>query len=57
MSDLDPHGAMEEELVEQIVLYAWRLRRAARIETDVLANEMTEDQILPSGNRQPSHGP
>ena len=45
-ADLDPDGAMEEELVEQIVLYAWRLRRATRIETDVLANEMTEDETV-----------
>ena len=34
--DLDPHGAMEEELVERIVISSWRLRRAARLEADMM---------------------
>src|SRR4051794_36322278 len=34
--DLQPEGALEEELVETVVVSAWRLRRVARIEAGLL---------------------
>lgn len=33
---LDPQDAVEEQLVERIVLCAWRLRRAARVEAEMI---------------------
>lgn len=46
--DLAPEGAMEEALVQRIVLCAWRLERIARIEADIL---MADSEIeFHSGN-------
>jgi len=48
---LDPADAAEEELVERIVICAWRLRRAWRAETSIINNaarETREHDIEPS---------
>jgi hypothetical protein len=56
MADLRPIGALEEELAEQIVGDAWRLRRASALEAVFLSSEETEarqrdqaqaDELLP----------
>ena len=33
--DLDPEGALEEELVDRIITMSWRLRRACRIDREL----------------------
>ena len=48
---LDPADVAEEELVERIVICAWRLRRAWRAETSIINNaarETREHDIEPS---------
>ena len=42
--DLRPSGALETLLVDRIVACAWRVRRAARAERDVLERELREAQ-------------
>jgi hypothetical protein len=43
-ASLDPADALEAELVERIVLCAWRLRRAGRAEAAVINRSATEFQ-------------
>src|SRR6266487_5823435 len=41
---LDPAGPLEEVLVERITVTAWRLRRAVRLESGVIAHRTREAQ-------------
>lgn len=40
--DVQPTGAVEQVLLERLTVAAWRLRRASRIEAEVLADERRE---------------
>ncbi len=39
---LQPLGALEEELVERVLMCMWRLRRAYRVETSIYAQKFQE---------------
>ena len=39
---LQPLGALEEELVERVLMCMWRLRRAYRVETSIYADKLQE---------------
>ena len=52
LEDLAPAGALEESLVERIVISNWRLRRAARLE----ANMMDADMVAALKDRAISRG-
>ncbi len=39
---LQPVGALEEELVERVLMCMWRLRRAYRVETSIYADKLQE---------------
>ena len=43
MADLQPEGALEILLVEDIIVAYWRLRRFRRVETDMFARQLYED--------------
>ncbi len=43
MADLQPEGALETLLVEDIIVAHWRLRRFRRVETDMFARQLYED--------------
>ncbi|MBK7578941.1 MAG: hypothetical protein IPI67_01935 [Myxococcales bacterium] len=40
--DVEPTGAIEQLLLERLATTAWRLRRASRIEADVLSEERVD---------------
>jgi hypothetical protein len=46
VDDLDPHGALEFALAEQVAAKLWRLGRVVRFEVDLIANAQSEDEIL-----------
>ena len=46
VADLDPHGAMELALAEQVAVKLWRLGRVVRYEADLIANAQDEDELL-----------
>lgn len=43
---LQPVGALEEELVERVLMCMWRLRRAYRVETSIYAQKFQEFEGL-----------
>ena len=43
MADLQPEGALEILLVEDIIVAYWRLRRFRRVEADMFARQLYED--------------
>ena len=47
---LDPHGALETDLCQQISDDRWRLKRAASLEAAVFAARITQPDSLTSGN-------
>jgi hypothetical protein len=47
-ADLDPHGAVEAALAEQVAVKLWRLGRVVRHEADLIANGQAQDEILRS---------
>ena len=44
-----PVGALEEELVERVLICMWRLRRAYRVETSIYAQKFQEFDEEPGG--------
>jgi hypothetical protein len=45
VEDLDPVGALEEALAEQVAAKLWRLGRVARHEADLIANGQDPDEL------------
>jgi hypothetical protein len=45
VDDLDPVGALEEALAEQVAAKLWRLGRVARHEADLIANGQDPDEL------------
>ena len=43
--ELQPKGALEDELVDQITMYLWRLRRNRAVETSVFAMGIITDSL------------
>src|SRR3712207_4866399 len=43
VADLQPEGALEILLVEDIIVAYWRLRRFRRVESDMFARQLYED--------------
>ncbi len=48
-ADLRPEGAVESLLADRAIACAWRLRRAARAERDVLERELRDESASPLG--------
>jgi hypothetical protein len=46
VADLDPRGAVELALAEQVAVKLWRLGRVARHEADLIANAQDEDGLI-----------
>jgi hypothetical protein len=47
---LAPADGFEEQLVERIIVCSWRLRRASRIDADLISSSMTDSYPLSSGH-------
>jgi hypothetical protein len=56
VADLDPAGTLERELADRIALQLWRLRRAARYEAEVVADEY-EDSLGEMADALVGHDP
>src|SRR5262249_39285784 len=46
VADLDPQGAVELALAEQIAVKLWRLGRVVRHEADLIANALDQDELF-----------
>lgn len=56
MGDLKPQGTLEILLVERIVSSFWRLKRAIRIEAELIENGSLTSQVLASFGREKALG-
>ena len=60
LADLAPEGALEDSLAERIVVSSWRLRRAARLEADMMDDDLEDakikrsDRAKRSGRKEPT---
>jgi hypothetical protein len=53
LADLNPVGALEEQLATEVIEDSWRLRRAAKIERGVLANGVADaDERFLAGHKR-----
>lgn len=44
--DIKPYGALQKSLVERLVFFLWRLRRAARAEAEIIKkNQIVDNEI------------
>jgi hypothetical protein len=46
VTDLDPQGAVELALAEQVAVKLWRLGRVVRHEADLIANSVDQDELF-----------
>jgi hypothetical protein len=57
LDDLNPHGALEFALAEQVAAKLWRLGRVVRFEADLIANAQAEDELLRAHEMLHARGP
>jgi hypothetical protein len=56
LADLEPRGAVEASLAEQVAAKLWRLGRVARHEADLIANAQHRDELLRAHERAHTRG-
>src|SRR5262245_54215125 len=57
LADLDPQGALETALAEQVAAKLWRLARVTRHEADLIANGQDRDEVRHAHDERHSKHP